>query len=304
MRRLALILLALAACGDDGGAGGPGSAKGPAVPAGAAGAGSGSGVKNPMKTMVHVEDRVLCVPPQKATGKACDLKLSATMPVCEDLDHPEVHLYCLPLLGGQAGQGSCEACPERESIRHAFKERDFAPDQNRDPFQSFVVNQPGLGQTTGDLPKDVTKKCLRDDQMKATAYGFDDLKLVGIVAEGSQRVALMMDPSNHGQHIHRGDCVGKEKAVVKDIGVGYITFALDPETAASSATHSTEKSVMLHPKQLDISGLPSDQPLPTSPVMAPAAPTVMPAPIQPASGGSRTPTTIAPAAPPATFIHP
>ena len=61
---------------------------------------------------------------------------------------------------------------EKKGIRHVFKERDFAVEQsNRDPFQSFVLNQGIVGPTSDNkLPRDITKKCTRDDQMVATNY--------------------------------------------------------------------------------------------------------------------------------------
>jgi Tfp pilus assembly protein PilP len=183
-----------------------------------------------------------------------------------------VHLYCLPI-----GTGNfCEPCPERETIRHAFKDRDFAVEQNRDPFQSFVVVQPGLGAGSGELPKDITKKCIRDDQMVATSYGYADLKLVGIIAQGTQRKVLMMDSAGYGHIIKRGDCVGKEKAVVKDIGTGFVTFEVDSDAAAGGARAAEEHSVQLHPTMLDVSAPPSDTPLPKTQIspIAPMPPTL------------------------------
>jgi Tfp pilus assembly protein PilP len=208
--------------------------------------------------------------PERPDGKACDAKA----PDCDDPQHPDVHLYCLPIGAG----AFCEPCPERETIRHAFKDRDFAVEQNRDPFQSFVVVQPGLGAGSGELPKDVTKKCIRDDQMVATGYGYGELKLVGIIAQGTQRKVLMMDASGHGHIIKRGDCVGKEKAVVKDIGTGYITFEVDADASAGGARAPEEHSVQLHPTLMDVSAPPSDETLPRTTI----TPSVPPLPVLPA----------------------
>ena len=68
--------------------------------------------------------------------------------------------------------------------------------------------------------------------MVASSYGYADLKLVGIIAQGNLRKALMQG-GPLGYIIKRGDCVGKEKAYVKDIGTGYITFVLDPDTGST-----------------------------------------------------------------------
>jgi Tfp pilus assembly protein PilP len=282
----AVVLLAalgagLAGCGgDDGGAAPP-----PANPAtprpGAPGAVNPNAPKPPqLPEKMHVEDRVVCPVPDRPSdpknGK-CDLKA----PSCGD------RLYCLAL-----AQGSyCEPCPERYGIRHAFRERDFAGEQNRDPFQSFLLPQLAIGKRSETMPIDPTKKCPREDQMIATSYSYNDLRLVGIVAQGTQRKVLMMG-GPLGYIIKRGDCVGKEKAFVKDIGTGYITFLLDPDTTTTSQRVPEEYSVQLNPKQLAVNDpeLPSTAPRTSiTPVVAP--PAVLPsrapgAPAPPAGSGA------------------
>jgi len=148
---------------------------------------------------------------------------------------------------------------EKKGIRHRFKERDFVSDvNNRDPFQSFVLNQ-GLGPTTDVLKIDITKKCLREEQMVATNYSYTDLRLVGIVAQGTQRKVLMMDPGNVGNIIKRGDCVGREKAFVKDIGTGYITFTIGTDETSTTGVvkPAEERSVQLYPNQMPITSQPA-----------------------------------------------
>jgi hypothetical protein len=197
--------LGLGGCGDDVGPTTP-----PPDPARPRGPVSPTGPKPPQLTeKVHIEDRVTCpIPgqPSDPQGGKCDLKA----PSCAE------HLYCLPL-----AQGSyCEPCAERDGIRHAFKERDFAVDHhNRDPFQSFLLSIDRDPRT----PIDLTPKCPHKDQMVATSYSYADLKLVGIVAQGTLHKALMMG-GPLGHIIKRGDCVGKEKAVVK--GKALVSFDL------------------------------------------------------------------------------
>jgi hypothetical protein len=240
----------------------------PAVPSGPGGA------KNQLVEKQHIEDRVSCPPPEKPTDPkdgVCDPKA----PSC-----PE-HTYCIAFPTGSA---YCEPCPERDRIRHAFKERDFAVEQNRDPFQSFLLPQVGLGKPLEGVPIDPTKKCLREDQMVATSYSYADLRLVGIVAQGTQRKVLMMG-GPLGYIIKRGDCVGKEKAVVKDIGTGYITFQVDPDQ--SSARTPEEYSVQLNPKQLIVNEpeLPTPAPRTTiAPVVPP--PTTLPPRAAPGGAGA------------------
>jgi len=272
-RTVVVVVLAAAACGA--GCGDDGDATPPAKPTPPKPAAGGTEVKNLLAEKLHIEDRVGCpIPdrPSDAKGGRCDPKA----PDCAE------HLYCL-----QLAQGSyCEPCPERDGIRHAFKERDFAEAQNRDPFQSFLLPQIPVGKPT-DVQIDVTKKCLREDQMVATGYSYADLRLVGVVAQGTLRKVLMMG-GPLGYIIKRGDCVGKEKAVVKDIGTGYITFQVEPDATAMNTRTPAEFSVQLNPRQLmvnDPSELPSPAPRTTiTPVVPPAA--VLPPRAAPAAAGS------------------
>ncbi len=247
-------------------------------------AGGAAGNKNQLPEKDHVEDRVRCAIPDQPSDPingACDLKA----PSCGD------RLYCTQLASG----AFCEPCPERDGIRHVFRERDFAPEQNRDPFE------PGGALLTGRTGTQVppTEKCRRDDQFVATSYSYLDLKLVGIVAQGTQRKVLMMG-GPLGYIIKRGDCVGKEKAVVTDIGTGYITFQIDPDPLSTSQRPPTEVSVQLNPKQLaanDPGDVPASAPRTTIAPVVPPPPVIPPASIQRVPGTPpAAPATQAPAA--------
>ena len=251
---LAIALALGAGCGDDGGGGAPPPPT-PAVPTTGAnprGPATAAGARNALVEKPHIEDRVACpIPDAPSDPKAtCD----PSAPSCGE------HLYCLPLAQGNY----CEPCPERDGIRHAFRERDF-DEHNRDPFQ------PGIGPLAPPKPPEPGKKCPREDQNVATSYSYTELKLVGIVAQGTQRKVLMMG-GPLGYIIKRGDCVGKERAIVKDIGAGYITFQLDPETVAS-ARPPEDYSVQLNPKQLMVNEpeLPDRPPRTVAPVAPPPA---------------------------------
>jgi Tfp pilus assembly protein PilP len=262
MRTLALLVCALlAACGGDDGGGGqtqPNNA-----PAGNAPANKPADSNAPKLTpRVHVEDRVACPTPLTATGPECK----------PDQATCETGLYCLSVGADGKGGFHCEPCPERESIRHEFKDRDFVAEQSRDPFESFLLPQSGLGQPTQSKP-DLDKTCTRPDQLVATNYSYEDLKLVGIVAQGTQRKALMMDSGNLGHIVKRNDCVGKEKAIVKDIGTGFVTFVITPDTDDKTKRPPVEKSVPLYPNGLQ-PVMPTSQPPPID--QAPAAPVIAP----------------------------
>lgn len=165
---------------------------------------------------------------------------------------------------------------EKLSIRHQFRDRDFAIEvSNRDPFQSFVVGQKGMGSPSdgSTLQRDITKNCQRPEQFVASNYSYTDLRLVGIVAERAQRKVLMMDAGNLGHIIKKGDCVGREKAVVKDIGTGFITFQVQPEDTSTGQPRTLEEhSVQLYPNQAPVQSQPTpDEPKATTPVVAPSA---------------------------------
>lgn len=258
---LLVILLSslVGACGDD-----PPPPPPPKAP-GAAGApakpGQPANAKDkkappPLQARARVEDKVTCPPPEKATGPACN----KDAPVCDP------GKFCIPV----GGAWSCEACPERDAIRHEFKDRDFVPDQTRDPFQSFIIVQKGLEEPI-EKHEDLGP-CRRQDQLVATNYSYLDMKLVGIVAQGTQRKVLMMDRGNVGHIIRRGDCVGKEKALVKDIGPGFVTFVVQPDENDKTPNRApTEQSIQLNPKGLQVAPQPGDLDQPSAPVVAPSS---------------------------------
>ncbi|HTL35043.1 MAG TPA: hypothetical protein VL326_18070 [Kofleriaceae bacterium] len=223
-----------------------------------------------LQARTHVEERVTCPSPEKATGPSCN----KDAPVCD------AGKTCLPVGGGY----NCEPCAERDAIRHEFKDRDFVPDQVRDPFQSYIIVQKGLEEPV-EKHEDLGP-CRRQDQLVASNYSYLDMKLVGIVAQGTQRKVLMMDRGNLGHIIRRGDCVGKEKALVKDIGPGFVTFVIQPDDNDKTPNRQpVEHSIQLNPKGLQVAPQPADlTQQPQAPIVAPAptlAPPPAPAPEQP-----------------------
>ena len=254
MRALAALLV-IAACGGDDSSSTPATKPAGGAPAGGAAAKQQKKTdKNSLQPRKHVEDNVECPPPDKATGAEC----KPDAPTCDS------GTYCIPTVQGF----HCEPCPERDAIRHEFRDRDFAADQARDPFESFVVIQGGLHKP--QTPVALDSACKREDQYVASNYSFQELKLVGIVSQGTQRKTLMMGPGNLGYIIHRGDCVGKEKAIVKDIGTGYITFVTQGDP--TKGRPPTEFSEPLYTTNVT----PSSQPPTDQTVPAPPPPTLAP----------------------------
>jgi len=142
---VALALGLSAGCGEEDAP----PAQGPVAPKPTAAASSGAVAgksTNKLAEKLHIEGRVACRIPDKPTDPK-DGKCDPKAPSCAE------HTYCLQLAQGFY----CEPCPERDGIRHVFKDRDFVVDQNRDPFQSFLL-QPFI--RSPETPTiDVTKRC-------------------------------------------------------------------------------------------------------------------------------------------------
>jgi len=274
VRRVALAaLLALAACGGDDAPAPPPRGNGPAP--GAPG-GPKKDDKDKLAVRMHAEDKVVCPPPDKPTGSDC----KPEAPTCDQ------GTYCIanamPANAGSNAQPkyTCEPCPERDGIRHEFTDRDFIVEQSRDPFQSYVIVRPDLGKPA-EASKEPLGPCKRADQLRATNYSFQDLKLVGLVGQGTTKTALMMNSKNVGEFIRRGDCVGKEKAVVADIVMHDLTACVYFQIAAETPEKGPRPAprevppVCLYPNGLPAvesqPAGPDDQP--TGPQVAPPAPT-------------------------------
>ncbi|MDQ3364631.1 MAG: pilus assembly protein PilP [Myxococcota bacterium] len=267
--QLIAISLLIGACGGDDEAPPPPPSNPRPPPAAAAAAAGG-----PMRAIARIEDEVVCPTPTDA--KKCDPNVTTCA----------AGQYCIA-----AGSGHyCGSCPERDAIRHTFKPRDFQGSDLRDPFMSFVINQPGLAAIGDDTAIDKTQKCMRRDQMVASNYSYQTLKLVGIVAQGTQRKVLMMDSGNLGHIVKKGDCVGKEKALVKDIGAGYVTFVITPTATAAGQREPEEHSVQLYPMQVSVNAQLEDSGMrnPSAPVVAPPGGRTM---VEPATRVDPPPTT-------------
>jgi Tfp pilus assembly protein PilP len=267
-------LVVAPACGDDAGDTPPPRPNAASPAAAAAAAAKAKGPTGKLVPREHIEDKINCPVPDAPTGHpACTPSDGAAgagsgkmLPECDPGS------YCTQV----ATAWSCEPCAERESIRHEFKDRDFAEDQARDPFLDYVTAQPGLGRGSNVAKPEPHQTCKRADQFVAPNYSYQDLRLVGIVAQATQRKVLMMDPAGVGRVIKRGDCVGKEKAVVKDIGAGYITFVVDEDP--DTKRPATETSIQLHPGgvEYEVTSQPTPTAAPTAPVVSPTSPPANP----------------------------
>ncbi len=147
-----------------------------------------------------------------------------------------------------------------EDLRHTFTERDFQPDPtgdaNRDPFRSYLLARP-LSEGDEGSSGDITEICPPERSL-ASKYSIRSLNLIGIVLRGTRSYALFRDGSGLGHIIRRGDCMGKEKAVVQEIGVGYVTLEVTPEAPQGLAAPPAQtRTIALYPEELSIEGVTS-----------------------------------------------
>jgi Tfp pilus assembly protein PilP len=167
---------------------------------------------------------------------------------------------------------------EAPTIRRRLKERDFAIDptgaENRDPFRSFLLPQVGADQPTGPTGPVVarpTDQCAKN-KLVATNYALRDLKLIGIVVRGAQRYAMFKDAKGEGHMVERGKCMGREKALVTEIGDGHVTIEIVPEAVAGAGgvePTSEKKSIPLYPNELTVDDVDESEDT-TSPTTEPA----------------------------------
>jgi hypothetical protein len=186
-----------------------------------------------------------------------------------------------------------------DEYRRVFIEKDFRPDltgdENRDPFRSYVTRLPGARTTAAqeNAPKiEVTELCTKDNS-KATNYSLRDLRLIGIVLRGTKGYAQFRDSRQYGHTVHKGDCLGKEKARVEAIGAGFVRLEVTQEAPPGAAAPPPEKKDwVLHPEEVTydseegsgeeiVEGVESPAPAAGGPVTVPPAsePGVAPVPV-------------------------
>jgi hypothetical protein len=142
-----------------------------------------------------------------------------------------------------------------EKYRRPLSEADFLPDptgdERRDPFVSYVVRGKGQRNPNAGTPIAATDVCNKNNT-KAANYLLRDMRLIGIVLLGTNSYALFRDKSGFGWSVRRGDCVGKEKAIVQAIGVGSVTLEVIPETPPNAPPPPPQRrDIALYPSDLD-----------------------------------------------------
>jgi Tfp pilus assembly protein PilP len=165
---------------------------------------------------------------------------------------------------------------EAATIRRRLKERDFAVDptgtENRDPFRSYLLPQVSNEPVSPIASARPTDRCPKK-KLVASNYALRDLVLMGIVVRGAQRFALFRDAKD-GHLVDRGSCLGREKALVTEIGDGHVTIEILPEMVAGGAEPTPEKrSIPLYASEITVEDVDDldETPPATTPAPAPGA---------------------------------
>lgn len=158
--------------------------------------------------------------------------------------------------GGQGGglQNYPKVPPEyRRDLTDGDFRSDLTGDHNRDPFRSYVIRQSrGRLDRDRDMVIDSSDVC-NAGNTKAYQNSLRDLRLIGIILRGTRAWAQFRDSAGNGHIVHRGDCLGKEKAVVEQIGAGYVRLEVTPEAPPGGAAPEPQKhEVPLYPEELDL----------------------------------------------------
>ncbi len=107
-----------------------------------------------------------------------------------------------------AEPGSKPADTQPEPALETKEIPEFHPKSERDPFRSFVAARTGVIASTEKTPKIKTP---------LQRYSLDQLKVVGIIAGGEMRKALLEDDVGKGYVVSTGDAVGREGGKISSI---------------------------------------------------------------------------------------
>ena len=165
---------------------------------------------------------------------------------------------------------------------------------NRKPAKRQPDRPPVDQRSTEQKKAEPGPKLCKDDKVLAQSYSVVELGLVGIVAQGIAHKALLMG-GNIGYIVKTGDCVGREKAVVREINDDFMTLVGQPDPNDPNKPQDKYEKT-LHPKRIAMGapevGFDPTVPRITHPVI-PSPNSVAPPPPQPTTT-TTTKTTITP----------
>jgi hypothetical protein len=139
-----------------------------------------------------------------------------------------------------------------QEYRKPLTQDDFANDPTgdvkRDPFHSYLVENT-TATSTVQQAQPTTNRCSKG--VIAEDSSIREMELWGLVQEGTRGYAWFSDVKKVGQMVREGDCLSKDKAVVKDISAGCVTLEIQPEAIAGTAPDPHDERVCLHPEDLN-----------------------------------------------------
>lgn len=157
-------------------------------------------------------------------------------------------------------------------LRRKLGEIDFVPDAagetNRDPFRSWVL-KPATNEGVDAI--EVVDICTEGNvRWGAQSYSIRDLSLIGLVKRGRSYAQFTDGSERDSWIVRKGDCIGQEKAILEEIGVGYVRLSITPPAPPGAPAPPAQKQeISLHPNELDIpdsivNSFDADQPNPSS----------------------------------------
>ncbi len=155
-------------------------------------------------------------------------------------------------------KGTLATYPKVDSkLRHKWSEIDFVPDANaktnRDPFQARVQAAAEESDTPVIQVVDVCVDSKRGVNWEAENYSIRDLELIGLVKRGRSFAQFTDKGELDSWIVQKGDCLGQEKAVVQEIGVGFVQLEISPPAPPGRpAPPSQLQKIVLNPEERSI----------------------------------------------------
>ncbi|MCP4446155.1 MAG: hypothetical protein GY811_12535 [Myxococcales bacterium] len=140
-------------------------------------------------------------------------------------------------------------------IRRKLSEIDFVVDpsgeKNRDPFRSWIL-KPTID--NGEGPIMIVDVCTEGRvRWGAESYSVRDLALVGLVKRGRSYAQFTDRSEIDSWIVRKGDCIGQEKAIIEEIGVGYVRLSITPPAPPGAPAPPAQKQdISLHPNEIAI----------------------------------------------------
>lgn len=139
-------------------------------------------------------------------------------------------------------------------LRHKLTEIDFVPDAsgevNRDPFRSWMQRT-----VVSDDDRPTTIDPCTEGRVRwgAPSYSIRDLNLIGLVKRGRSYAQFVDKSESDSWIVRKGDCIGQEKAVIEEVGVGYVRLSITPPAPPGAPSPPAQKQdIPLHPDELEI----------------------------------------------------